>query len=170
MQQRSNDSSSDGKSSQKTFFCKWALNKILTQQVKPCRYLNEYSLFISFFRKNSYSINALVVCDHRKRIRYASFCNPGSFNDSGGLNRSPLHPWLGQNFNQQSPKYIMGDKAFGCGSTMIPRFRWVFLLSPISCTSFKLQKWPKMTSANDSQLLARFSWPWKWNGTFCSEC
>jgi hypothetical protein len=70
-------------------------------------------------RKHYHSINSLMVCDHRKRIRYFTCGHAGSAHDSKIWNESRLRHLLETRFKPSEPRYLIGDEGFGCSGEEI---------------------------------------------------
>lgn len=76
----------------------------------PLRYLDAPRDY--FNRKQTHSINMLVLGDDKFLVRYLNAEQPGSVHDSAVYTQSSLREHLRQTFNRQSPKFVLGDEAF----------------------------------------------------------
>ncbi|KAG5862249.1 hypothetical protein JTB14_025400 [Gonioctena quinquepunctata] len=71
-------------------------------------------------RKHFYSIQAQVVCDHKRRIRDIFVGYPGSVHDSRVLRTSPLNENLPEKCGDS---YILGDSGYPCLKNLLTPFK-----------------------------------------------
>ncbi|KAL1491048.1 hypothetical protein ABEB36_011704 [Hypothenemus hampei] len=71
-------------------------------------------------RKHFYSIQAQVVCDHKRRIRDIFVGYPGSVHDSRVLRTSPLHETLPEKCGDL---YVLGDSGYPCLKNLLTPFK-----------------------------------------------
>ncbi|KAL1488209.1 hypothetical protein ABEB36_015166 [Hypothenemus hampei] len=71
-------------------------------------------------RKHFYSIQAQIVCDHKKKIRDIFVGYPGSVHDSRVLRTSPLFASLDEKCND---KFILGDSGYPCLRNLLTPFK-----------------------------------------------
>jgi len=76
-----------------------------------------------FNRKGYYSLNCMMVCDHLKRIRHFTAKHVGSTHDSRIFNESNLRANLEQNFDENSPKVLLGDEGFPSSNVLLTPIR-----------------------------------------------
>ncbi|KAJ8983616.1 hypothetical protein NQ317_004254 [Molorchus minor] len=72
-------------------------------------------------RKHFYSIQAQVVCDHRRKIRDIFVGFPGSVHDSRVLRSSPVYETLPEKCN--GTYYILGDSGYPCLRNLLTPFK-----------------------------------------------
>ncbi|CAH1980166.1 unnamed protein product [Acanthoscelides obtectus] len=73
-----------------------------------------------FIRKSFYSIQAQIVCDHKRRIRDIFLGFPGSVHDSRVFSASPLGDHLAEMCGQY---HLLGDSAYPCLVNLLTPFR-----------------------------------------------
>ena len=74
-------------------------------------------------RKQFYAINMMAVCDHRKKITYASVRHPGTTHDSIGYNLSNLKRHMEACHNPRKPRYLISDEGVNCQKTVLTAYR-----------------------------------------------
>ncbi|XP_055380517.1 putative nuclease HARBI1 isoform X1 [Condylostylus longicornis] len=75
-------------------------------------------------RKGYHSLNVMLVCDHKMRIRYVDANNPGSSHDSFIWNYSRLNAILSrENINGTRNTWILGDAGYPLKPYLITPFR-----------------------------------------------
>ncbi|XP_059219925.1 putative nuclease HARBI1 [Stomoxys calcitrans] len=75
-------------------------------------------------RKGFYSLNVMVVCDHKLRIRYISPSHPGSAHDSLVWNVSDLKAYLAERYNNgERNTWLLGDAGYPLEPYLITPFR-----------------------------------------------
>ncbi|XP_052895490.1 putative nuclease HARBI1, partial [Anopheles moucheti] len=78
--------------------------RIVAPRENPIQYFN---------RKGFYSLNALMICDHRKMIRFVDARFSGSDHDSYIFNNSPIYTYLEQKWRSGDRMFkILGDSAY----------------------------------------------------------
>ncbi|XP_065094631.1 putative nuclease HARBI1 [Ochlerotatus camptorhynchus] len=75
-------------------------------------------------RKGFHSLNVMLVCDHKLRIRYVDSNNPGSNHDSFIWNKSPLDEELkNRNRNGERNTWLLGDAGYPLKPYLVTPFR-----------------------------------------------
>ena len=69
-------------------------------------------------RKQFYSINCIMICDHMKRIRFFTNRHAGSAHDSRIWEESQMKQTLTLR-NPQNLQYLIGDEGFSCTDTLL---------------------------------------------------
>ncbi|KAF0740516.1 hypothetical protein Ae201684P_016295 [Aphanomyces euteiches] len=83
---------------------------------KPSKHGEDY-----FSRKSSYAINAIIACDHTRRIRYVYAGWPGSCHDQRVFQNSSLAHGLGS--FTSGDYFLVGDSAFSPNKHLISPFK-----------------------------------------------
>ena len=65
----------------------------------------------------------MAVCDHRKKITYASVRHPGTTHDSIGYNLSNLKRHMEACHNPRKPRYLISDEGVNCQKTLLTAYR-----------------------------------------------
>ena len=76
-----------------------------------------------FNRKSFYSINAMMICDHKKRIRHFTSRHVGSAHDSRIFNESFVKAKLEENFDKNNPRVLIGDEGYPCTNILLTPIR-----------------------------------------------
>ncbi|XP_065093820.1 putative nuclease HARBI1 [Ochlerotatus camptorhynchus] len=75
-------------------------------------------------RKGFHSLNVMLVCDHKQRIRYVDANNPGANHDSFIWNSNPLDGVLNAKYeNGERNTWLLGDAGYPLKPYLITPFR-----------------------------------------------
>ena len=91
---------------------------LLDLYAKPLLHGEDY-----FTRKNRYSVQSLVICDHEKRIRYLLVGWPGCVHDNRMWESSKVYENMEQFFSEL--EYLLGDSAFTATPIVVPAYKRV---------------------------------------------
>jgi hypothetical protein len=76
-------------------------------------------LNVPLCRKHYWSVNCLVTCDHRRRIRHFTCRHAGSAHDSKIWNESALRGVLERQFSLAEPQFLIGDEGYPCTDVLL---------------------------------------------------
>ena len=76
-----------------------------------------------FNRKSYYSLNCMMVCDFKRRIRHFTCRHVGSAHDSRIFNESFLKADLERNFDKKNPRVLIGDEGYPCTNILLTPIR-----------------------------------------------
>ncbi|XP_055619376.1 putative nuclease HARBI1 [Toxorhynchites rutilus septentrionalis] len=106
--------------------------------ISPCA--NVQHLYYN--RKGFHSLNVMLICDHKQRIRYVDANNPGSNHDSFIWNKSPLDSVLNEKHeNGERNTWLLGDAGYPLKPYLITPFR-----TSISAPNFQHTKFNEIHS------------------------
>ena len=76
-----------------------------------------------FNRKSYYSLNCMMVCDFKRRIRHFTCRHVGSAHNSRIFNESFLKANLESNFDNENPRVLIGDEGYPCTNILLTPIR-----------------------------------------------
>ena len=95
---------------------------------KPSKNVTDCPEFF-FNRKGFHSLNVLIYCDHKRKVRFFVSSYAGSVHDSRIYRESALKTHLLESFNPQCPKFVLADEAYAAGNDLLPPFRYFSVLN-----------------------------------------